>query len=205
MIDHDEIGRRLEHRLRDRAAKVSTPTDMMEKIQSTRRSMVRRRRAGRCALVAVPVLLVVGSLQLLSADTERGRDLSFAAAAMSVAQGGLSEAGRCTIIVWLHAGEPTNADIDLVGRSLSAARPGVASYRFIGPAEIYAEFQRYYADEPEVLRLFEPGDIPTNFVVEIAPDDLDRDIQSLVDELEGLGPVDVVERGPTDPVEPSAC
>lgn len=99
-------------------------------------------------------------------------------------------------IVWL----PTDITADKV-RSLDGligSIPAVETHRYIDAAETYAEFERFFSDEPEIVELVEPGQLPTSFQVRFAAE---GDRQSLVDELDGLAAVDEVELT----ADPAAC
>lgn len=93
-------------------------------------------------------------------------------------------------IVWMDVGvedEQVASTQDFLNRS-----PFVRKIRYVGPQETWEEFQNYFADEPEILELVEPEQLPTSF--QVMPQDAQVDsIQALADEIVGLPGVDEVE------------
>ncbi|MEM7321998.1 MAG: permease-like cell division protein FtsX [Actinomycetota bacterium] len=72
------------------------------------------------------------------------------------------------------------------------ASPFIRDHRFIDQEETYEEFQNYFADEPEILELVLPEQLPTSF--QVTPQDADvESIRSIADEIEILAGVDDVE------------
>ncbi len=93
-------------------------------------------------------------------------------------------------IVWMDVGvlpEQVSSTQDFLNRS-----PFVRTAVYIGQDETWVEFQRYFADEPEILELVEADQLPTSF--EVSPYEAEVDsIQSLADEIEILAGVEEVE------------
>jgi cell division transport system permease protein len=93
-------------------------------------------------------------------------------------------------IVWLDVGvedEQIESTNDFLQKS-----PYVQSTRYVDQEETFEEFQSYFSDEPEILELVEPGQLPTSFVV--TPQDADvESIRAIADEIKILAGVDDVE------------
>ncbi len=93
-------------------------------------------------------------------------------------------------IVWLDVGveqEQIESTNDFLQKS-----PYVLSTRYVDQEETFQEFQSYFADEPEILELVEPGQLPTSFVV--TPQDADvESIRAIASEIEILAGVEEVE------------
>ncbi len=93
-------------------------------------------------------------------------------------------------IVWLDVGveqEQIEATSDFLQNSIY-----VRSIRYVDQESTFQEFQNFYADEPEILELVEPDQLPTSFIV--TPQDADvASIRAIGDEIEILAGVDEVE------------
>lgn len=115
---------------------------------------------------------------------------SEAAAALAACR---ANVGTTAAIVWLRVGaEPQEvAGLDELLDSLSP----VASHRFVDEAETRAQFEAAYAEEPEILDLVEPDQLPTSFDLIIAAE---ADVAAVVAEIELAGVVDEIELAPDD-------
>jgi cell division transport system permease protein len=70
--------------------------------------------------------------------------------------------------------------------------PFIRDHRYIDQEETYEEFQTYFADEPEILELVLPEQLPTSF--QVTPQDAEvESIRSIALEIEILAGVDDVE------------
>lgn len=108
-------------------------------------------------------------------------------------------------IVWL--------DLDVTPEAVTALEdflirsPFVTGQRYIDTDATYRQFTEYFADEPEIIDLVEPEQLPTSFEVSF-PEAADRlSILAISDEIEILPGVDSVEPEPNDvacPVEAEA-
>jgi cell division transport system permease protein len=93
-------------------------------------------------------------------------------------------------IVWM--------DVDVQQEQVAATRdfllrsPYVNRATYVDKEETFADFTRYFADEPEILELVEPEQLPTSF--EVVPEDAEVEtIQAISEEIEILAGVDEVE------------
>ncbi len=93
-------------------------------------------------------------------------------------------------IVWMDVGvqqEQIDATEDFLDKSIY-----VREIRYVDQEQTYAEFQSYFADEPEILELVEPDQLPTSF--QVTPQDADvESIRAIADEIQILAGVDEVE------------
>lgn len=93
-------------------------------------------------------------------------------------------------IVWMDRNvgqEQIDATADFLESS-----PFVRNARFINSEQTFADFQEFYADEPEILELVTPDRLPTSF--QVTPTDIDVDvIESIAPEIEALAGVSEVE------------
>jgi cell division transport system permease protein len=93
-------------------------------------------------------------------------------------------------IVWMDVGvlpEQVSSTQDFLNRS-----PYIRETRYIDQDQTWEQFQNYFADEPEILELVEPEQLPTSF--QVTPQDAEVDsIQALADEIEILAGVEEVE------------
>lgn len=86
-------------------------------------------------------------------------------------------------IVWMTADAPQE-NVDAVKSFLDDSLV-VRSSNYVNHEATFAEFQTYYADQPEVLDLVDPNDLPTSFRVVPEVPDLAL-IRSLGEEIEAL-------------------
>lgn len=86
-------------------------------------------------------------------------------------------------IVWMTADAPQE-NVDAVKSFLDDSLV-VRSASYVNHEATFAEFQTYYADQPEVLDLVDPNDLPTSFRVVPEVPDLAL-IRSLGQEIEAL-------------------
>jgi cell division transport system permease protein len=96
-------------------------------------------------------------------------------------------------IVWMsHDAEQEN--IERTSQFLSDSLT-VKDYTYVNQEATFVEFQEYYADQPEVLDLVEPGDLPTSFrvVPEIADLALIKSLGQEIEALPGIDSVDYAE------------
>ena len=93
-------------------------------------------------------------------------------------------------IVWMDIGveeEQVKSTEDFLTRS-----PYVRKIEYIDQERTYEEFRTYFADEPEILELVEPDQLPTSF--QVTPQDADiESIRAISDEIEILAGVEEVE------------
>lgn len=106
-------------------------------------------------------------------------------------------AGPSRYVVWLEVGV-TDGGVAAIDQAL-AAHPLLLSSDYIDQDETYEDFKEYFADEPEILDLVEPDQLPTSFVVML---DLGDDETAAIErhlafesDVEGLLGVDDVEGG----------
>lgn len=67
------------------------------------------------------------------------------------------------VVVWLEV-NATEADVETFRQWLNA-NSAVEGFRYIDRAETYAAFTDYFADEPEIIELIAPQQLPTSFLV----------------------------------------
>ncbi|MEM7272287.1 MAG: permease-like cell division protein FtsX [Actinomycetota bacterium] len=93
-------------------------------------------------------------------------------------------------IVWMDKEvqpEQVESTADFLSKSIY-----IKAHRYIDQDETYQEFQNYFADEPEILELVTPEQLPTSF--QVTPQDADvESIRAIADEIEILAGVDDVE------------
>ncbi|MEM8922816.1 MAG: permease-like cell division protein FtsX [Actinomycetota bacterium] len=71
------------------------------------------------------------------------------------------EGGPVQVVVWLNPEAPAG-DVEVVADALERI-PTLSEVEYIGPEQTFHEFDEYYADQPEVLELIEPEQLPTSF------------------------------------------
>ncbi|MEL6983714.1 MAG: permease-like cell division protein FtsX, partial [Actinomycetota bacterium] len=71
--------------------------------------------------------------------------------------------------IWLDVGV-TAADVEAVATGLDDLQGRVVEYRYLDLDATYDEFNQFFADEPEILDLVDPEDLPTSFEVVLAPE-----------------------------------
>ncbi len=93
-------------------------------------------------------------------------------------------------IVWMDVGvqrEQIDATEDFLDKSIY-----VRDLRYVNQEQTFVEFQNYYANEPEILELVNPEDLPTSF--EVTPEEADvESIKAIAEEIAILAGVDEVE------------
>jgi cell division transport system permease protein len=96
-------------------------------------------------------------------------------------------------IVWMSP-DANQENIESATRFLDESQT-VKSYQYVNKEATFAEFQIYYADQPEVLDLVEPAQLPTSFrVVPEIPDlALIRAMGDEIEALPGISGVDYAE------------
>ncbi len=151
-------------------------------------------------LLALTVLMTVASgCSLLSSDDQADPppmgpldgDVELALAALEDCR--QSSDGSSVAVVWLSV-DVTEAQIDETEAVLSAL-PSVQSLRYIDADETYRDFQEYFRDDPEIIDLVKPEQLPTSFELVVdSPDFADTDGPELM-ELEGVDDVES-ERSP---------
>ncbi len=98
-------------------------------------------------------------------------------------------------VIWLKAG--VEAD-DIAGLDeFMTTSPLVTTHRYIGEEETFEDFLEYFADEPEILELVTPANLPTSF--EVVFDD-QADIAGMVADIELFGIVDFVKLDPDESI-----
>ncbi len=98
-----------------------------------------------------------------SADTEDTAEINIANAASEAASGATDEEQIGPTLVWLDVGA-SEAEVAEVARWLDQ-NPAVERHHYLDAEETYAEFREYFADEPEILELVAPHQLPTSFRV----------------------------------------
>lgn len=78
---------------------------------------------------------------------------------------------------------------------LLAAAPAIADHRYVDEEDTYREFTEYFADEPEIVELVDPDQLPTSFKIRFADGE---DTAAVVDKITQLAAVDEVELEPND-------
>ncbi|MDH4074541.1 MAG: permease-like cell division protein FtsX, partial [Acidimicrobiia bacterium] len=91
--------------------------------------------------------------------------------------------GSVDLVVWLDS-TATDADINAV-RTFLDGSPAVRSSSYKDQESAWADFQLAYADQPEVLELVHPTDLPTSFQVDLEVNDSDV-VAALENELQAL-------------------
>jgi hypothetical protein len=107
-------------------------------------------------------------------------------------------------LLWLDPAV-TDDQVEAVSEAL-AASPSVESYRYVDSEETYNNFQEYWADDPSVLDLVRPGEVPTSFELDLvglgvdfeAEDGPDLVAMPGVDELDVASPTEHATRCETE-------
>ncbi len=102
-----------------------------------------------------------------------------------------NEAPIVSAVVWLHTGIPPEAAGGV--EEILEAMPMVNRLRYIDQEATYQEFTEYFADEPEILELVEPEQLPTSFDIDFSEG---VNTTTFATELEQLEAVESVEFGP---------
>lgn len=97
------------------------------------------------------------------------------------------------LIVWMEV-EATFLQAEVVSDRLDGLAE-VERYLYVDEVATWDEFSAYYADEPEILQLVTPDQLPTSF--EVSTSDPDR-VAAELDGLGGIGEVDVLQSEPID-------
>ncbi len=139
------------------------------------------------AAAAIVVVLGVVGLTRGSGDS----DTEIAAAGATDTYRSSLVGGDIEFIVWLEP-DATQPAIDAVATVLGES-PLIESLPYLSQAETYAEFQEFWAQEPEVLAVVKPDALPTSFRVSMVPDAEPEAVAALVEELQGLSDVRDVE------------
>ncbi len=137
------------------------------------------------SLSVATVLTVAVSLSLLGASLAIQRGVASASDLFR---------GDVDLLVWMN-GDASQEQIDAVGVFLEET-PTVASAEYIDKEETLAQFQEYFADEPETLNLLKPEELPTRYEVSPRRPDL-ASIRSLgadAAQLPGVNAVDFEEQ-----------
>ena len=100
--------------------------------------------------------------------------------------------GPVDLMVWLDA-TASDADVEAV-RTFLADSSLVHSSTYKGQDAMWAEFQRAYADQPQVLDVVEADDLPTAFEVDLEVDD-STSIAELQSELQAFSGVTMATPG----------
>lgn len=194
-----KVESELVKRLTDQANRVAVSPDLMSHVERRHQSIVRRQRlASRASLVSVivgVVVVAIGVFQVGGAFSDRNVSEPAAAAdsptelpdvpLFALADDLFPE--RCEVIVWLDvAVAPQVADHLSLKLSASSA---VAKVEYVDQERTYEEFESYYADEPEIVALVEPEQLPTSFRVELL-----EHSQPLPSELAWLATADGVDQ-----------
>ena len=112
-----------------------------------------------------------GGGQVHAGDSNPGVETSPAALAEAVAI-----TDGADLLVWLTPEampDSVQAIADWLGHN-----PAVAAYSYVDREATYAEFAEYYADNPEVLELVSPDQLPTSFrVATTDPAGVSRDVE----------------------------
>lgn len=184
--------------LTEQAERAVIPAGLRHDVESRHRSIRRRRTISRAALastgVGVVAMLFIGWLQISGSAVSDGGDVGeptdLAAGPLSgfslpADLTGVEDMGACSVdsatsdfVVWLNL-DLDPETIDSIRNQLWAALP-LGTVTYVDQEETYLEFRIYYADQPEVLELVEPEQLPTSFVVRaegataVEPIDLSR-------------------------------
>ena len=119
------------------------------------------------AVVAAVLIVGVLSVRGLSGPTEGGEELAIhAAVSEALSAGGEAEEPPVdgeNMIIWLVVGI-AEEKADAIAAWLDENQT-VTRFRYMDIADTYLEFREYFVDEPEILELVEPEQLPTSFVV----------------------------------------
>ncbi len=121
----------------------------------------------RTALATAAVILV-GLIGVLAVSALAGDEQEFAiqdaVSEAMAADGGIRDpVQHNTVIIWLDVAA-TEVDVAGIAELLDLS-PVVTEYRYVNRVETYAEFREYFSDEPEIIELVSPEQLPTSFVV----------------------------------------
>lgn len=192
--EHDpaDIDELVRQNLERRSRLIATPPDLRERVERRHRHHRRRRTAGRAAMATATLAVVVGA-GFVGFANRAGDEatVSPAAGPASVLAAGrtLDTGDGCLdVIIWLTPEVEARSVLEV--ENALRAQPGVTAIMYTTRTETWAEFSRYYADEPEILALVEPEDLPTSFVVTIADQSLFDDMRTSIGPLPGVNIVE---------------
>ena len=124
-------------------------------------------------LSAAAAVLIVGLVGVLAVSRLSGGDEElavqeaiaevFAADESATASRGGPSIERNEAILWLSVGA-SDEEVESLREWLNR-NDAILSFRYVDRAATYAEFTEYFADEPEIIELVEPDQLPTSFVV----------------------------------------
>ena len=145
-----------------------------------------RRRPGRSAwlMAAAATFIVVGAMGWATqratndAPAETAATDVKLAVALPVLLESLHQPATGILIVWM---EPAADAQSIAAVEAALANSGlIDDLEYVDHDETYAEFQAYFADEPEVVAGVAPDDLPTSFRVETdLPDQVAADVRLL--------------------------
>jgi hypothetical protein len=123
-------------------------------------------RAGRAGLVAAAVAVTVaGTVGLSRLDgLSDGNRTAIAPAQGMVAPPEAAD----SVVLWIGPDAPQDW-IDRIATWLDK-QPDVIHYTYLDQDANYVEFASYYADQPEVVELVQPEQLPSSFRVEVSGD-----------------------------------
>lgn len=204
--DHDHVEDTLTTRLEQRAATIAVHPDLRE--LAARASMVdhrsltvtdfRSRQAQRAWWLAAAALVFVGLLgvQLLAkVGNDDGLQMSEAANGSRQSDGAVAPDGGAVerevpsseLIVWLKVGAMPFEVAEV--RNWLEQNSSVTQIRYVDALETWQEFRRYFADEPEILDLVEPDQLPTSFLISTSdPTDILAELSALFDVVDEVMP-----------------
>lgn len=213
-------------RLANQANRVTVSPQLLSGVEQRHRSILRRRRTvSRVALagsVVGVVVLAFGLLQLggSASDSEvlypaatpdslsdlllRPPDGPAAGLENDLVPETCIQAAPAVVsdgelVVWLDVGAHVEV-VEQLSAKLSASS-AVAAFDYVDHGETYDEFSLYFADEPEVIELVEPEQLPTSFRVQLVEE---TQAATFVATWAGLDGVDEVELGGETCLDPVA-
>ena len=157
--------------LRTRAERIEVTPDLDRIIALAVRSTPTRSGAGSWWLAVAAALLIGSAIAGWSRIGDRPTtvDPATGTATGLPGSGNGSEPATATgeesteLIVWLRPEAEPDQVADVLDRL--AASPVVVELRYVDHGATWDEFAEFYADEPEVIDLVDPEDLPTSFRV----------------------------------------
>jgi FtsX extracellular domain len=110
-----------------------------------------------------------------------------AAATTTVAPPGTTCSPRVDVVVFVNPAA-SQAAVDAVGTALTAL-PGVLGVSYADQQTAYEEFQRLFADNPEMLATVDPEVLPPSFRLTLDDPTRVQDVMTAAQSLDGVGQV----------------
>jgi cell division protein FtsX len=107
--------------------------------------------------------------------------------ALSIAPGTTTCLPGSLVIVFLNPAVP--ADVVPAIEQRLRELPGVLGVAFIDQQAAFEEFERLFAEQPELLDAVEPGQLPPSFRVEVDDPARVADVEAAAESLDGVGQV----------------